>query len=343
LIVSLVLDTKRTVALLRLFTQIVGFPLDEAAHGAAERHVTHPLEQVGRQRRIEGVRHAVEARDLPGTTVGESLRLHPLIEEEIVGAIGAVVGEIGVDREPGARRVASLKAALEATAVAIAAFRGQHVERVLFAPLEVRLEDVRGPVGVALPQVDVGGLIDEVEEDIVVQVEPPRPAVVRAHAELQVAARTMIEVEAEVILVVAPAVEHHAIFPLIHEREEPVGLAAVLCDVERVAREVAGIEELVDLIEVRARRVRPILNALEGGARYALLTWYPLAGCVGVGAGLVGQEEMLVRPVHGARERVGPVLGAQRELRRPLGQGVAAARANLNDARRRARPVQRGG
>ena len=117
---------------------------------------------------------------------------------------------------------------------------------------------------------------------------------VAAEADAQVAPRAMIEVETEVVLVVAPAVEHHAVLALIHVGEEPVRLAAILRDVERVARKVARVKEPIDLIEGRARRIGAVLEALEGRARHALLTGHSLPGGVHVGAGFVGQEEVLL-------------------------------------------------
>ncbi len=143
----------------------------------------------------------------------------------------------------------------------------------------------------------------------------------------------MIEIETEVVLVVAAAVQHHAVFLLIHVREEPIGLAAVLRDVQRVAREVAGVEEAIHLVVERARLERVVLEAEGRGVRNAQLARHNLSCRIQEFTLFVRFERVVLRPVHLAAEFVVSVLGAQRKLRGAFGEPRAATRPDLNDAR----------
>ena len=95
---------------------------------------------------------------------------------------------------------------------------------------------------------------------------------VRAHANAQIAARTMIQVETEVILIIAAAVEHHAVFPLVHVGKQPVGLAAILGNVHRVPREITRIEEAIHLVVEGACLKGIVLKARVNGIGNALFT-----------------------------------------------------------------------
>ena len=89
-------------------------------------------------------------------------------------------------------------------------------------------------------QVDVRGLVDQVKERVAVQLIPVGATVVATERDAQGTTGEVIEVESRVILVVLPAPQDHAVFPRVHQREEPVRSPGVLRDVERVLRELSG-------------------------------------------------------------------------------------------------------
>ena len=166
---------------------------------------------------------------------------------------------------------------------------------------------------------------------------------IRAHADAEVTARTMIEIEPKVVLIVAAAVQDHAVFLLVHIREEPVRLAAVLRNVQRVAHEIAGIEEAIHLVVERARLERIVLKARVNGIRHAQLAGHHLPRRVQELALGIREERMLLCPVHLPTELVVSILGADGELGGAFSEARTTARTNLDHARGRARAVQRGG
>lgn len=119
----------------------------------------------------------------------------PWSREEVQASIRPVIAELPVDRQPAERRESAFQTALRAGALALTIFRFQHVQRILFAAFRIGLVDVGHTVRIFLPQIDVRGLVDQVEERVAEQFLPIGAAVIAAEGDLQPVGRLVIEVE----------------------------------------------------------------------------------------------------------------------------------------------------